>query len=186
MRFFWLVSAAFLTVVPAQADQAREALSEFAKCSAITVVIERLQCYDNAAVAAKLALAAPAPAGAQQAAVTEEEEESGGVLNWFGLSNSKPARKPEEFGRPPARAEDPKEVTEISSRLTKLTHNNLGRAVFTLENGQVWTQIEGDTTTVRDQREGEVLDATVSKAFFGSYSLTFKQRNGLVKVRRTK
>jgi hypothetical protein len=187
MRIFWLVSAAVLTVIPAQADPARDALSEFAKCSSITAVIERLQCYDNAAVAAKMALAAPL--AQQQAAVeTEEEEESsGGVLNWFGLSESKPVKKAEDFGRPPPQRSDaPKEIQEISSRLAKFSRNARGGAVFTLENGQVWSQIEGDTTNVRDPREGEVLDVTVEKSFFGSYSLTFKQRNGLVKVRRTK
>lgn len=185
MRFFWLVSAAALTVLPAQADQAREALSEFAKCSAISAVIERLQCYDNAAVAAKMALAAP-PATQQQAAVeTEEEEESsGGMLSWFGLNSNKPVKKAEDFGRPPPRADQPKEVTEISASVTKFGRTGLGRAIFTLDNGQVWTQIEGDTTEVREAVPGD--EVTVEKGLFGSYSLVFKERKGLIKVRRTK
>lgn len=184
MRFFWLVSAAVLTVVPAQADPARDALADFAKCSAISAVIERLQCYDNAAVAAKMALAAP-PATQQQAAVeTGEEESTGGVLSWFGLSDNKPVKKAEDFGRPPPRADEPKEVTQISASVTKFGRTALGRAIFTLDNGQVWTQIEGDMTEVRDVPSGE--EVSVEKAFFGSYSLIFKERNGLVKVRRTK
>ena len=116
MRIFWLVSAAVLSVVPAQADPAREALSEFAKCSSVSAVIERLQCYDNAAVAAKMALAAP-PSAQQQASIqTEEEESSGGVLQWFGLSENKPVKKAEDFGRPPPRADEPKEVTNQEHR----------------------------------------------------------------------
>jgi hypothetical protein len=183
MRFFWLVSAAALTVLPAQADPAQDALSDFAKCSAIGAVIERLQCYDNAAVAAKMALAAP-PATQQQASVETEEESGGGVLSWFGLSDSKPAKKAEDFGRPPPRADQPKEVTEISASVSKFSRTGLGRAVFTLDNGQVWTQIEGDTIEVRDAHPGD--EVTVEKAFFGSYSLIFKERKGLIKVRRTK
>jgi hypothetical protein len=184
MRFFWLVSVAALTVLPAQADQARDALSEFAKCSAISAVIERLQCYDNAAVAAKMALAAP-PAAQQQAAVeTEEEESNGGVMSWFGLSGTKPVKKAEDFGRPAPRVDEPKEMTAISASVTKFARTGLGRAIFTLDNGQVWTQIEGDTTEVRDVPSGE--EVTVEKAFFGSYSLVFKERKGLIKVRRTK
>lgn len=182
MRFFWVLSAAVLSVVPAQADPAREALADFARCSGITSVIERLQCYDNAAVAAKMALAAP-PAAQQQAAV-QTEEEGGGMLSWFGLSDSKPAKKAEDFGRPPPRADEPKEVTEISGRVSKFSRTGLGKAIFTLDNGQVWTQIEGDTIEVRDASPGD--EVTVEKAFFGSYSLVFKERKGLIKVRRTK
>jgi hypothetical protein len=183
MRIFWLVSAALLTVVPAHADPAREALSEFAKCSSISAVIERLQCYDNAAIAAKMALAAP-PSAQQQASIQTDEAEGGGVLSWFGLSDSKPAKKAEDFGRPPPRAEEPKEVTEISARVSKFSRTGLGRAVFTLDNGQVWTQIEGDGIEVRDAHPGD--EVTVEKAFFGSYSLIFKERKGLIKVRRSK
>lgn len=183
MRFFWLVSAVVLTAVPAHADPAREALSEFAKCSSVSAVIERLQCYDNAAVAAKMALAAP-PAAQQQAAVQTEEEESGGVLQWFGLSESKPVKKAEDFGRPPPPPDAPKEVTAIAARVSKFSRTGLGKAVFTLDNGQVWTQIEGDSLEVRDAHQGD--EVTIEKAFFGSYSLIFKERKGLVKVRRNK
>jgi hypothetical protein len=192
MRSFWLLSTAALIVsaVPAQADQTRDALAEFAKCSAVTVVIERLQCYDNAAVAAKMALAAPPGAAQQQASVETDadgDDEGGGVLSWFGLSSGgKPARKAEEFGRPPARAEGPKEITEISSRITKITRNPLGGAIFTLENGQVWTQISGDTTEVRDLSPTEDGGVKIERSFFGSYSLVFDERKGLIKVRRTK
>jgi hypothetical protein len=183
MRIFWLVSAALLAIVPAQADPSREALSEFAKCSSISAVIERLQCYDNAAVAAKMALAAP-PSAQQQASIQTEEEESGGVLQWFGLSESKPVKKAEDFGRPPPPPDAPKEVTAIAASVSKFSRTGLGRAIFTLDNGQVWTQIEGDSIEVRDAKPGD--EVTVEKAFFGSYSLIFKERKGLIKVRRTK
>lgn len=183
MRIFWLVSAALLIVAPAHADQTREALSEFAKCSSIPSVIERLQCYDNAAVSAKMALALP-PSAQQQASIQTQEDEGGGVLSWFGLSDSKPTKKPEDFGRPPPRADEPKEVTQISARVSKFSRTGLGRAIFTLDNGQVWTQIEGDSFEVRDAHDGD--EVTVEKAFFGSYSLVFKERKGLIKVRRTK
>jgi hypothetical protein len=187
MRSFWLLSAtALIAIGPARADQARDALAEFAKCSAVSAVIERLQCYDNAAAAAKMALAAP-PGAAQQASVqNDKEDEGGGVLSWFGLSQEKPATRPEDFGRPPARAEGPKEIEGISSRVTRIAHNGSGHAIFTLENGQVWSQVDGDSTEVRDAREGENLDVTIEKSMFGSYSLTFKERKGLIKVRRTK
>ena len=187
MRTFWLLSAAaLLAVVPAKADQTRDALAEFAKCSSIGAVIERLQCYDNAAAAAKMALAAP-PGAAQQASVeAESEDEGGGMLSWFGLGASKPVKRAADFGRPPQPVEGPKEITELSAHVTKMSRTALGRAIFTLDNGQVWTQVEGDNAEVRDISDGDNLSVTIEKAMFGSYSLTFAERKGLVKVRRTK
>jgi hypothetical protein len=180
VRIFWLVSAVALTVFPAQASPARDALTAVSKCADIAAASERLQCYDNAAAAAKTLLASQ-PAAQQQAGA---EEDGGGVLAWFGLSETKPVKKPEDFGRPPPRADEPKEITEISARVTKFSRTGLGRAVFTLDNGQVWTQVAGDTTEVRDAKSGD--EVTVEKAFMGSYSLIFKERKGLIKVRRTK
>lgn len=178
MRIFWLVSFAALTALSAQANPARNTLAEVAKCADIAAATERLQCYDTAAIAAKQALAAPQPAAVETA------EEDGGVLTWFGLSQTKPVKKAEDFGRPPPRADEPKEITEISARVSKFSRTGLGKAIFTLDNGQVWTQISGDSTEVRDAQPGD--EVTVEKAFMGSYSLIFKERKGLIKVRRTK
>jgi len=187
MRTFWLLSAAVLIAVPAQADPARDALSEIAKCAEIADAAERLKCFDAAVGGARSALAAPPPAQppVQQAAVKTEEEEEGGVLAWFGLS--KPATKPEEFGRPPQPvAEGPKEITEISASVLELAKNAYGRSLFVLDNGQVWKQIDGDQTDVRDVAKGETMKVTIEKAVFGSYALSIEGRRGIVKVRRVK
>lgn len=187
MRIFWFLSAAVLIAVPAQADPARDALSEIAKCADIADGTERLKCFDAAVGGAKSALAAPPPAQApvQKAAVETKEEEEGGVLAWFGLS--KPATKPEEFGRPPQLvAEGPKEITEISAGVLELAKNAYGRSLFVLDNGQVWKQIDGDTTEVRDPAKGETMKVTIEKAVLGSYALRVDGRRGIVKVRRVK
>jgi uncharacterized protein YdeI (BOF family) len=186
MRFFWLLAAAVLITAPAQADPARDALAKVAKCADIAAAVERLQCYDAAAGEAKTAMSAPVGAVPQQQASAEEDE--GGVLEWFGLADKKPVTKPEEFGRPPAvvAASGPKEITEISSAVVELAKNAYGRSIFILDNGQVWKQIDGDTTEVRDPSKGETMKVTIEKAVFGSFSLSIEGRRGVVKVRRVK
>lgn len=188
MRFFWLLAAVVLAIAPAQADPARDALAKMAKCADIAAAIERLQCYDQAAAEAKTAMSAPAEAVPQQQVATAEEDE-GGILSWFGLEGKKPVTKPEEFGKPPApaaTASGPKEITEISSNVVELARNAYGRSIFILDNGQVWKQIDGDTTEVRDPSKGETMKVTIEKSLFGSFSLAIEGRRGIVKVRRVK
>jgi hypothetical protein len=181
VRIFWLVSAAALTVLPAQAETARSTLSEIAKCSDIATAAERLQCYDNAAATAKSVLAASPQ---QQAAVETEEE--GGVLDWFGLGSRKPITKAEDFGKTPEAVAGPREISEISAAVTEFAKNAYGKAVFILDNGQVWRQIDGDAYEVQAPRKGDTMKVTIEKAFMGSFSLTVEGRNGIVKVRRIK
>lgn len=185
MRFFWLLAASSALVLPAQADPAREALAQIAKCADVAAAAERLACYDAAASGAKNALATT-PAVEQKVAVqTQEEEEGGGVLEWFGLS--KPVTKAEDFGRPPAPVTaGPKEVTSISSNVVELAKNAYGRSIFVLGNGQVWKQVDGDQTEVRDPRKGEAMTVSIEKGLLGSFSLRIEGRNGIVKVRRVK
>lgn len=186
MRFFWLLAAAAVVAAPAQADPARDALAQVAKCADIAAAVERLQCYDTAAQTAKTALNTPAPAPVQrQAAVQTEEEDGGGVLEWFGLS--RPVTKTEDFGKPPEPVkEGPKEIKEISAGVLELAKNAYGRSIFILDNGQVWKQIDGDQTEVRDPSRDEQLKVTIGTGLFGSYTLKIEGRTGIVKVRRVK
>jgi hypothetical protein len=185
MRAILLLSAAVLVAIPVQADPARDALAEVAKCADIAAATERLACYDKAAGTAKTAMAA---APVQQAAVEPESE--GGVLEWFGLSERKPVVKAEDFGKPPAPVEakqdGPKEITEISSTVIEFAKNAYGKSLFVLENGQIWKQVEGDTVDVRPPRPDEPMKVKIEKAFMGSFSLSVDGRNGIVKVRRVK
>lgn len=183
MRIFWLLATAAVVAIPASANPAKDALIEVAKCADVAAATERLACYDKAAAGAKTALTA---APVQEAAVQTEEEEEGGVLRWFGLAESKPVTKKEEFGMQPKIKEGSKEITEISSNVLEFAQNALGRSIFILDNGQVWKQIDGDVTVVRGPKNGEQISVTIEKTFMGSYSLKIEGRNGLIKVRRVK
>jgi hypothetical protein len=185
MRFFWLLAAAVVIAAPAQADPARDALAEIAKCSDIPAAADRLQCYDAAAQGAKTAMSTPAPVVERQVSAQpgQEEEEGGGVLSWFGLE--RPVTKTEDFGKPPVPT-GPKEINHISASVIEFAKNAYGRSIFILDNGQVWKQIDGDQTEVRDPSKNETMKVTIETGMFGSYTLKVSDRNGIVKVRRVK
>jgi len=188
MRFFWLLAGSVALVAPAQADSTRQdVVEQIAKCSDIATAIERLDCYDTAARAAKTVVSmepeVTQPPSRQASATTEsQDDEEGGLLSWFGLSQ--PTTKPEDFGKPPPAQSRPKEVTEISANVLEMAKNVYGRAVFVLDNGQVWKQVDGDQGRVDEPKRGETMRVTIEKALFGSYALKVEGRRGIVKVRR--
>ena len=99
-----------------------------------------------------------------------------------GLAN--PPAKVEGFGKlPPPR---PDEVTQISATVLELARTARGRAVFVLDNGQTWRQIDGDDSDVREPPPGKTIKVTIATGIFNSYNLTIEGRNGLIKVRRLK
>jgi hypothetical protein len=185
MRFFWLLATAVVIAAPAQADSARDALAQVAKCSDIPTAADRLQCYDAAAETAKTAMSTAAPAIQQQASAkpAAEDEEGGGVLSWFGLE--RPVTKTEDFGKPPMPT-GPKEINEISANVLEFAKNPYGRSIFILDNGQVWKQIDGDQSEVRDPSKGETMKVSIETGMMGSYTLKVQGRTGIVKVRRVK
>ena len=134
-----------------------DAPGEFARCTGISNAAERLKCYDAAA------------------------DRSG-----FGLPPAprEPVTKPEEFGKtPPARAN---EVKEVSATVVEFSKTPRGRAVFVLDNGQTWRQLDSDTTEVREPPGGQPMRVLIETGAFGSYNLAIEGRAGSVKVRRLK
>ncbi len=131
-----------------------DAPSEIAKCTAIADPAERLKCYDAAA-------------GAQE----------------FGLPRPRePVTKTQDFGKPPPplRAE---EITQISATLLEFARTARGRALFVLDNGQTWRQLDADGTEVREPLPDKAK-VTNERGLLGSYNLTIEGRNALIKVRR--
>jgi len=99
-----------------------------------------------------------------------------------GLANPPP--KAEGFGKPPPPRPD--EVTQIRATVLELARTARGRAIFILDNGQTWRQIDGDDTEVRELLPGKTMKVTIATGIFNSYNLTIEGRNGLIKVRRLK
>jgi len=175
MRIPLLALLALLAAAPAHADPARDALAEVARCADIADAADRLKCFDAAMARVKSALASPEP-----------EAPSKSLLEWFGFSRPpKPVTKPEDFGKPPAEPA-PGELNEIASPVLEFAKTARGKAVFILENGQVWRQLDSDTATVLDPALGTKMTVKIERGFLGSYNLTIDGRNILVKVNRLK
>lgn len=176
-RFLPVLALFALLAAPlAHADPARDALAEVAKCADIADAAERLRCFDAAAARVKSALAAPAP-----------EAPSKGLLDWFGFSRPpEPVTKPEDFGKATPEPPAAQEISEISSPVLEFARTPRGKAVFILDNGQVWRQIDSDTAVVPDPERGSRMTVKVERGFLGSYNLTIAGRNILVKVNRLK
>lgn len=178
MRTLLLIFASAFIAGPAYADAARDTLAEFAKCGDIVDAAERLRCFDVAMPRAKAALAAPAP--------VPETATKSGFLEWFGFSRpEKPVTKTEDFGKPPPEP-GPGEISEITATVIQFAKTPRGKAVFVLENGQVWRQQDSDGTVVPDPPLGKAMKVTIDRGAIGSYNLVIEGRNGLIKVARLK
>lgn len=103
----------------------------------------------------------------------------------FGLPPPRePVTRSEEFGKPPPAR--PPEINEISATVVEFARSARGRAIFVLDNGQTWRQLDGDSSEVRDPEGGKPMRVAIAIGALESYNLTIEGRAGLVKVRRLK
>jgi hypothetical protein len=159
----------------ARADVARDVLTEIAKCADIVDATDRLKCFDAAVPRAKSALAPPA----------QEAPKSRSILEWFGFSRpQESATKAEDFGKPAPSPAPEERVTEITAAVIEFARTPRGQSVFILDNGQVWRQIDGDSTVVFDPAPGTTMKVTIEHGALGSYNLTIEGRRSLIKVSR--
>ncbi|MEQ1755040.1 MAG: hypothetical protein ABL973_13005 [Micropepsaceae bacterium] len=186
MRFLWVVTVSALSILPATASPAGDALTAVTNCMAIAGTDERLQCFDAAAATASKVL----DDAKKQAAAQQQPESEGGLLSWFGFApEEKPVTKPEDFGAHLVvgpQPGSPQEITEISSKVIEFAQNAHGKSIFVLENGQVWRQVDGDTTELYYREADGPMTVRIEKALFGSFSLHVEGKTSAIKVRRVK
>lgn len=174
MRKVILASMLLFAAGAAHADPTQEALQEVVRCAGIPDPGERLKCFDAAAPRAKSALAG------------EEAKEKRGILDWFGFSRPrKPVTKPEEFGKP-APVAPGGEINQITATVIEFALTPRGKALWVLDNGQVWRQLDADDTRVLEPDPGKPMKVTIEIGFMESYNLLIEGRRGLIKVRRLK
>ena len=89
---------------------------------------------------------------------------------------------PQDFGKSAPTA--PAEIARLTAGVRQFSKTAHGRAVFVLDNGQTWRQLDADDVVVQDPDPGKTLSVTISRGLFGSYNLAIDGRNGVVKVRR--
>jgi hypothetical protein len=149
-------------------------------CVAIADDAARLACYDRAmghtaapkpAPVAPTATAAPAATSAAAAPAAPVKKDPVGE---FGLSEqAKQAKDPAKAAEAAAAPDS------ITGRVMSVRWRKYGEFVVTLDNAQVWAQIEPMPSAV--VRVGDTV--TIKKALFGSYTLVTAGRIG-TKVRR--
>ena len=147
-------------------------------CVALADDAARLACYDRAlghSAASKPAPTAPAAAAAATSiAAAPAAPVKKDPVGEFGLSEqAKQAKDPAKA------AEAAAAPVSITGRVVSLSWRKYGEFVVTLDNAQVWAQIEPMPSAV--VRVGDTV--TIKKALFGSYTLVTAGRVG-TKVRR--
>lgn len=157
----------------ARADVAQDALADIFKCAELSDATKRLECYDSTTSRAKAALA------------TQPAKDKGTTVETFGLPKSQPVLRTEDFGKA-APEPGPKEITQISATVQEFAKTQRGRAIFILDNGQVWRQLDSDGTELPYPPAGSTMKVTIETGLIGSYNLTIAGRNGLIKVFRLK
>lgn len=175
-----------LSAAPAIAEDLSATIST---CAGVSDDRARLSCYDGLAARAKAAVQMPAaksalppaaqPAPAPIATVTPPSAP---------VPPSPPATKTDTFGAesirkpdtPEARAQ---EVDEIKAKVVAVDFSPTHRFTVTLDNGQIWRQIEADSGKARFLKGGGD-SVEISRGMLGSYNLVIEGANMLFKVRR--
>ncbi len=109
--------------------------------------------------------------------------------SWFGKdAPQRASNNPADFGgeqvrKPATEQASDAPLEEISAHVASVSFNPYGRFTVTLDNGQVWRQIQADTGVARFRRKGGD-SVTISRGMLGSYNLTLAGTVQLFKVTR--
>ena len=161
-----------------------EAIDKAIACRDIADDLERLACLDQAAET----LAVTRIIREEAVAAKKQEEREN-----FGLSGGEDkeavvAETPEEFGSeylPKTRkGRDEGKLKSITSKIAEVRINAIGVATLTLENGQVWRQLESDDKKLFFPSGDKLYTAKVKRSLFGNYMLTVNELHKTIRVRR--
>lgn len=158
-----LAAPASLTLPAVAAGQ-----DDVLKCLGIIDNGARLACYDRTVPA--LRYAAPPPAAPAAPAVVA------------------PVNKEQAFGAERIDRKDApagtvaQEAESITAKLTSVSQQTTDRYTFTLDNGQVWSQVVA--RSIANAKPGKLVK--IEKGMFGSFTMTIDGVTGIIKVRRVK
>jgi hypothetical protein len=150
-----------LSAAAAHADEGAGARTAI-DCYAVKDNAERLACYDGV-VAALMA---------EREASLEKRE---AVTKAFGG---------EDFADRDA-LEDIERMSRISAPVASHKVNANGMISFTLENGQVWRQIDGDRR-IRALKAGVPYTVEIRRLMFGRYEMRIEPAGSTIRVERMK
>ncbi len=173
-----------------------QAIRQAIACREINDDLERLRCLDAATESLS------AMRTAREEAVTEQKQND---RENFGLASVGQAKTDdsknndstaklsaveieEDFGAeaiPDVVLEkEEKRLKSITAKVTKIDFNPYGQVTLTLENGQIWRQVDSDGKKLRLRGKNRTYTASVKRGAVGSYRLTIKELKRSISVRR--
>ena len=191
------LSALLCTSLPALADARDDVLANTARCGRIADPRSWLDCYYGAAQPMRAQLGLP-PAPAAQTRMVP-----GGATSYTPAA---PAYAPPNYAmnaqpQPPAgpppmprKAKSKGFLGGILGGATVLSNMHAsaydfdpkGKFTITLSDGEVWQQLEDDSSTAQWSGPGSRLVVSIKEGALGSYNLQVAGDNRLYKVRRVK
>ena len=153
---------ALLFFVCAAAAHADEGARTAIDCYGVKDNAERLACYDGVVSALM----------AEREATLDKRE---AVTKSFGG---------EDFADRDA-LDDIERMSRIASPVVSHRANANGMLSFTLENGQVWRQVDGDRR-IRALKAGVPYTVEIRRQMFGRYQMTIEPAGATIRVERTK
>ncbi len=124
---------------------------------------ERLACYDTAMAA----LSADARRLSEAREVEAKAAREAAAASAAAAAAAAEAERKAAFGKPAASAD---EVQEIEAAISEILRTSTGGAVFILDNGQMWRQVDG--YNLPNARVGTMV--TVKRGALGSFRLVPK------------
>jgi hypothetical protein len=154
----------------ARGGRADTPLSDLLACRHIAADAARLTCFDRVSAALARAPAASAPARASRQVVTQAMKEALDPQRTFGLPHATIVER-----EAAAAGVQVKDASNITARIVGLGHGPDGRAILTLDNGQVWEQLVADGTDLYT-KPGDTV--RISRGWLGSYWLEAPSHHG--------
>lgn len=160
-------AGAALMFVAASAQDAEEAIDAVIECRTTADAAERLACMDKAAETLSVTRFS-----------TARDEDVG----------RQAMETPEEFGAevlPQERAKRAeKKLKAITGKIAEVAVRPNKKVIVTLENGQKWRQLDGDTHLVRFYGKDRLYTATIKRSMFGNYLLIVNELKRSIRVER--
>jgi hypothetical protein len=185
-RFVLVMTMSFAAVSPVSAESLQ---GQLARCLRITGLLQRLACYDGVVKDAGItapASARPVPASpyaTAQAAPVPAPMMAAPVLTSAAPLSAAPPVAP-SFGSeslPRARMPPSNSAKAITAGVTNLSFDGTGHFTVSLDNGQVWRQLSGDVSILRQAR---VSSVHIVRSVFGSYDLSLPGLHASYRVAR--
>ncbi len=190
---FLLAAAVALTGCSGGLSQSdKQAVVATVSCRDIASDAERLACLDNASAAlAKTSIVREDAEGERTPYVfAENNAVAEGTDTPAPTEKAQSETAPEaDFGGERLRAR--KEQREkgrrqsLTAQIVEIVVNPFDKVTVTLDNGQVWRQLDGDDRTVLFPADGpEVYTAQIKQGLFGNYMMKIVERDRTIRVRR--